>query len=69
MTNTHKEGEKIHNKYTREVVCPHCGYEMSDSWELELEHDGDEMEVDCVDCGEPFIVSINIKITYSTFKL
>jgi len=25
---------KIDHEYTNEIVCPWCGYEMSDSWDM-----------------------------------
>ena len=24
---------EIKHKYTKEIVCPYCGYEFSDSWD------------------------------------
>ena len=27
--------EDIDHEYTREIVCPWCGYEFSDSWEIQ----------------------------------
>lgn len=40
---------KIDCSYTDEVVCPHCGYEYSDSWEF-----SDYEEEECCECGESF---------------
>lgn len=48
--------------YTDEIVCPHCGYEHSDSWEMR------EGEHECSDCCRPFDVTRNVEVTYSTTK-
>jgi len=55
-------------KWTEEVVCPHCGYEYADSWEFTsaTTHDGEEMNLDCEGCGRPFIVTFNLRLTFST---
>lgn len=48
--------------YTDEVVCPHCGYEHSDSWEMSEGHH------ECGDCCRPFEITQNVEVTYSTEK-
>ena len=48
--------------YTDEPVCPHCGNEMSDAWELQHEVN----EVDCGWCDKPMKVIRHIEVTYST---
>ncbi|MFZ3047005.1 MAG: hypothetical protein WA151_13920 [Desulfatirhabdiaceae bacterium] len=48
--------------YTDEVICPNCGHKHSDSWEMQ---DG---EYDCGECGKPFVVVIDVDITYCTYK-
>lgn len=53
------EGE---TDYTDEVICPHCGYEYSDSWEM------NEGRHECSDCERPFEVTRNVVVTYSTEK-
>lgn len=61
---------KIDCDYTREVVCPHCGHEQSDSWEINfgIGLEGDA-EIQCGECGEDFIASRQAEITYSSKKL
>ena len=49
-------------------ICPYCGKEMRDAWELYL-NDGDETEVDCPYCEEPYIVQCNVSVSYSTRNL
>jgi len=46
------------------MVCPHCGYEDSDSWEFR-DNDG---ECDCGRCGEPFDYERIVTVEYSTTK-
>lgn len=43
-------------------VCPHCGFEHSDSWEIS----GDWH--DCHDCERSFEVQRYVTTRYSTFK-
>ena len=55
----------IDNKYTNELVCPYCGYEHSDSWELSE----DCSEIDCGDCGKSFSYSRIVNVEYTTEKI
>lgn len=48
--------------YEDEVVCPHCGYEHSDSWEM---RDG---EHECPECDKKFELECHHSVTYSTTK-
>ena len=52
-------------EYTDECVCPYCGHEQSDSWEIGTgsEEDG---ETYCGSCGKDFAYSRHIRVTYST---
>lgn len=54
------ELDLLWNEY---AVCPHCGYEDPESWEIE------EGEHNCAQCDKPFFVEVHTKITYSTSKL
>ena len=60
-------GEIDHDN-TNNLVCPYCGYEDRDSWEV---YPGEEdLEVcECGSCGKEFRAWRNISITYSTEKL
>lgn len=49
-------------QFTPEIVCPHCGYVHSDSWEWS------EGESECGDCGQKFEVVRHVDVTYSTSK-
>lgn len=57
---------EIDHEDTPNAVCPKCGYEDHDSWELHLEGDGDSAEVDCPRCEEPYRVTMCLTVTYST---
>ena len=48
------------------IVCPHCGYEERNSWELREADFGEIMK--CEDCGEWFIPEREVIINYSTSK-
>lgn len=49
----------------QEITCPHCGYELGDSWE---EYPGEEDLglYYCEDCGKGYYATRNIEITYTT---
>jgi len=48
--------------YTDDVICPYCGYEFSDSWEMS------EGEHDCYDCGNVFNMKRDVTVEYITKK-
>lgn len=50
--------------YTDEIICPHCGYEHSDSWEYE----GNDGVIECGNCEKPFSYCRDVSVTYSTHK-
>lgn len=53
--------------YTNEIICPYCGYEFSDSIEIE-NGNNDVGEVDCSRCEKTFITYRNVEVTYNTWK-
>ena len=55
-------------EFTNNIVCPHCGDENGDSWELAMK-DGEHEIQDCGSCNEQFEVYCDISISYSTEKL
>ena len=48
-------------------VCPSCGKEMMDAWELDLT-DGDRAEVECGSCNMPMMVECVVTVRYTTSK-
>jgi hypothetical protein len=49
---------------TANAVCPWCGYEDEDSFELR----GDSGDTDCPDCGKSFHYEREMVVTYTTSK-
>lgn len=49
---------------TSEMVCPHCGTEQGDSWELQGESGVDK----CAKCEREFKWTRDIEVTYNTEK-
>ena len=61
---------EIDTDYTRNITCPYCGKQMSDSWEVcqgEMEFDCEEIE--CGRCEKTFLASRDCSITYTTKKI
>ena len=59
--------KEIDHSYTREIVCPYCGYEYIDSWEINQDSTFWEEE-ECPECDKVFEVERNIEVTYVTYK-
>lgn len=59
--------KEIDHEYTNEIVCPWCGCEFSDSWELGNGGECTELE-ECPDCEKEFYASRIITVEYSTQK-
>ena len=60
--------DEIDHDNTNNLVCPYCGYEDRDSWEV-CPNDEDLDVCECGSCGKEFRAWRNISITYSTEKL
>jgi len=54
------------NSYNKLITCPHCGYEDTDSFQLESE---EETSMLCANCSKEFNVLKEVEITYSTWKI
>ncbi len=54
--------KQIDHEHTHEIVCPHCGYEQSDSWEY-----GSKGTVDCDECGKDYQFQRDELVTYTTW--
>lgn len=55
-----RRADGFNHEYTSEIVCPYCGYEHSDSWEMS------EGEHDCIECGTVFDLERIVTVDYST---
>jgi len=63
-----EEEKMIDTYHTNNIVCPYCGEEDVDGWEL---FDFDETEVEgctCGACGKVFNASREFSATYCTYK-
>jgi len=49
-----------------EIICPHCNYEYSDSWEFD---DSDGEEYECETCGEKFTLTTETIRKYTTKRI
>lgn len=58
-------GKEIEHEDTNDITCPHCGYEVGYSLDL----NDDEGEIDCDGCGKPYEFERTIIVTYSTKKV
>jgi len=57
-------------EYTDAPVCPHCGHERHDAWEIDFgSGTGNTAEIWCSNCDEPYEVSRHCEVTYCTAKL
>lgn len=64
-----KISQHIDHEYTREIVCPYCGYVFSDSWDYGLETRPSEMECNNEDCLKTFDAYIDVDVTYITDRI
>ena len=63
------EGTGFDCDLTNEIVCPYCGEEFCDSWEKSANcSDGDEIGVECYECGKEFKVIYNLSVSYTSIK-
>jgi predicted RNA-binding Zn-ribbon protein involved in translation (DUF1610 family) len=56
---------EIDHEYTKNIVCPYCGHENRDSWEVEPGQE-DIGLTECGSCEKSFYAYRNITIDYST---
>lgn len=56
--------------YTNQPVCPHCGCEARNAWEINFGPgcEGDT-EITCGSCEEEYFASRQCSVTYSTSKI
>lgn len=60
--------EDLDLDYNREPVCPHCGAEKRDAFEI-FGTRSDDAETECDGCEKPFAVTRHVEVTYSTRKV
>lgn len=60
----------MNTENTRNIICPYCGYEDLDSWEMTSETEEEEtIKIECTNCEKKFDLIYHIVLTYSSFKL
>lgn len=57
----------IDHESTDEIVCPFCGYEFSDSWDIGSDEENLGL-IECYECGKSFYTSREVSVSYSTQK-
>jgi DNA-directed RNA polymerase subunit RPC12/RpoP len=60
-----RSGERDTNS-ENEITCPYCGYEFSESYDYLKDTDTELGEIECRDCGKPFICTVEFSVSYST---
>lgn len=56
----------LKTSYTKEIVCPHCGYEHPDSWDHQIQGCA---KIECDDCHKEFLAEIVTEVSYSSRKV
>ena len=56
--------DKLDTFQTDEIVCPHCGYEFSESYE----YIGDDL-AECPECEHTFVLESEEFVVYTTSKV
>jgi hypothetical protein len=56
------------HEYTGNIVCPYCGYEDRDSWEV-CPNEEDIGIIECGRCEEEFYATRNVSVSYCTEKI
>lgn len=59
------EFKEVDHEYTSEPICPYCGAEVSDAWEMD-EHEEKEI---CNTCSSTFSCTREVIYEYSTEKV
>jgi transposase-like protein len=64
--------KKIDTFYTKDIICPYCGYEDTESYEMEGEEGGwndATGEYKCPECNMKFHWRRSVSVKYVTTKL
>lgn len=55
---------------TKEIICPYCQHEFSDSWEhISRLEDGEREKVECRSCENTFEVEISTVVSFYSYRL
>jgi hypothetical protein len=58
--------DTINHDYTRDIVCPYCGHEHRDSWEISKNEDGAGGDMECQECDKTFSWHCTVSVDYCT---
>lgn len=61
--------DDLSTKYTSDPLCPYCGHIVINAWEIYFEDMEGDAELECSGCGQKFICSREVTVTYSTSKI
>ena len=56
----------MEHEFTDEIVCPYCGREQGDSWEVNPGKE--DLGIQECFCGKKFTASRHTKVNYSSYK-
>lgn len=56
--------QPIDHEYTKNIVCPHCGHEIEDSFEFGVDSGNEK----CSKCDKEFFFERYTEVIYSTRK-
>jgi transcription elongation factor Elf1 len=59
--------QEIETSGTYQIICPYCGCEQSNSWEVSP--DKNDFSYDCEECDKTFQVSREVLVSFTTSKL
>lgn len=54
--------------FTDEPVCPYCGHEETDAWEIDFGGCDGDTEHSCGSCGEDYHLSRQVTFHYASSK-
>lgn len=55
----------MYTNHTVRPICPYCGSEERDAWELNLS-DGETTIISCGRCDEDYEIECHVDVSYST---
>ena len=55
--------DEMNTDYTKDIICPFCGYIFTDSWELI-----DESDAECPECEKTFDLEVDVTVRYTTTR-
>ena len=60
---------EIDHEYTNGVICPYCGEEQDDLWDIDGAYTEDETRMDCQDCGKEFASYCHVSHSFTTYEV